>query len=248
VRSGQSFTVIVPGEAATVGVTETLQPGLKLHKAECLDSDQDPFEPGSLGTLGGATLSFDAKPGGNYVCTFVNGAAMQPDAVVWIWKIMDADGDFDTPDEFPVGVGWDFSVGVTNGTASRPMVTTDEKGAASFRVTAFAKLEITEVDGSDLLGADCWDIMGEDPIHGGYTQDGPTLAFDTEPNGVYGCEFTNLGMGIKGETPGPNVVAPPTDTVGSTPGQSSESPPSFPIVLAGVTAGVLTLKLRKSHA
>ena len=127
---------------------------------------------------------------------------------------MDADGDLETSDDFPLGVGWDFSIGVTNGTASRPVVTTDKNGVASFRVSAFARLEITEVDGSDLLAADCWDIMGEDPIHGGYTQDGATLGFDTEPGGVYGCQFTNYGVGVKAATGEPGVLAPPTDTLG----------------------------------
>jgi hypothetical protein len=247
VMSGESFTVTVPGESATVRITETLQDGFKLHKAYCQDPDQDAFEPGSFGTLDGATLSFDVKPGGEYICYFINGLPVQPDAQVFVYKEMDADGDLDTMDDFPLGVGWDFSIGVTNGTASHNIVTTDRNGSASFRVTAYAKLEITEVNSSHLLAGSCWDIMGEDPIHGGYTQDGATLAFETEPGGVYGCSFTNLGIGVRAETAPANVMAPPTDTLGGMPEPPSETWQTLLIGLAGLTTGVLVLTTGRSR-
>jgi hypothetical protein len=122
---------------------------------------------------------------------------------------MDADGDLGTPEDSPLGVGWDFSIGVTNGTATRRVVTTDKNGFTTFRVAAFAMLEITEVNGADLLDVFCWDIAGEnDFIPGGYALDGATLAFDTEPGGAYGCRFTNLGVGVKAGNVAPSAPRP----------------------------------------
>ena len=248
VTSEKSFTVTIPGESATVRITETPQDGLKLHTAYCEDVDQDPYEPGRLwfGALDGATLSFDVKPGAGYTCWFIHGPPVMHGALVRIWKVMDADGDLGTLDEFPLGVGWDFSIGVTNGTANRDVVTTDKNGFASFRVTAFAKLEITEVNGSDLLDVSCWDIAGEnDFIHGGYAQDGATLAFDTESGGAYGCQFTNLGVGAKAEADPP--LAPPTDTLGGTPEPSPDPWHNLVIGLAGLIAGILVLRSPRSR-
>ena len=238
---GQSFAVTVFSDSARVEITETPHAGFKVWAASCTVQNQDPFEAGALGTLDGTTLTFDVEPGGVYACDFVNGPPVLPDAQVFVWNYLDADGDLDTWDDVTLGVGSDFSIRVTDGTASRHLVTTDSKGVATFKVTAYAKLEITQVNASNLLSAWCWDIWGEDPIHGGYTQDGATLAFGTEPRGVYGCTFFNLGIGVKGETGVPVATAPPTDTLKVTSGPSSDAWRMLLIGLSGLIASILVL-------
>ena len=167
------------------------------------------------------------------------------EAVIFVTKLLDVDGDASTTDDLVEGPGWTFTITVEGGVASDDSVTTDENGEAGFDVTLTGEgtsVSITESvqEGFEILWADCAEVLEEGFGEPFGTLDGETLSFEIQAQTTYDCIFANTGGDVLAETATPGVTPPPTDTVRAA-RASADGSRLFLLALAGVIATLLVL-------
>jgi hypothetical protein len=183
-----------------------------------------------------------SEPGGAAALTVCEGECVESDAVITVYKYIDADGNLESVEDGEIGQGWEFGLDLTDGTIEDASPRTNVHGIARWVIsfgpdgTTARAVEVVEED-FELVGASCTkkvDAFSE-PVELAFELDGDSVTFQVDPDLPYiECGFYNTPGG--GTAP---PTLPPTDTATATNKPIADSWRAMFVVFAAILAAGL---------